>query len=429
MVLERLVCLQIEEYFESNGFLGEFQFGFRRHKNTVTELITLFDHILESKEEGKEIFLLLWDLSAAFDTVCHKVLCSKLKLYGFDDLAMKWVKSFLEDRKQAVTVSGKVDIKIGTPQGSRLSPLLFVILMSDLDLHAEKSFKTNFADDTQNTVTADSKEEGEAITKEEAEEIGRFFSSNNLVNNADKAALLYNSKGSAGKTVMTILQEEIEAQETEKLLGLMVSSRFDWKAHVDNLCIKLKQRLGLLHRLKQKLPRDKLVIVAEAIFNTSIRYGIAVYLKPRLKDQNTGSYTQCALAQTLQVLQNDMIRLICGLKRSDHVNMKKKRQQLKMLSVNQMCTYHVLLETNNIIKNNASEQIKRKLTKYETKHTLRSNNRGDLAVPKKPKKTCMRFSYYSPKLWNLVPLNIRNLEKPSAFKDELKRWVVENIED
>ena len=72
MILERVVAIQIEDYFESNNLLGPFQFGFRKYKSTISELLTLFDSLLEGKENRKEIMVILYNLSAAFDTVqCH----------------------------------------------------------------------------------------------------------------------------------------------------------------------------------------------------------------------------------------------------------------------------------------------------------------------------------------------------------------------
>ena len=62
MILERVVAMQIEEHFDKNNLLGNFQIGFRRNKNTTTELLTLFDTILEAKEKKKEILVLLYDL-------------------------------------------------------------------------------------------------------------------------------------------------------------------------------------------------------------------------------------------------------------------------------------------------------------------------------------------------------------------------------
>ena len=82
----------------------------------------------------------------------------KLKCYGFDDTSIKWTTSYMTNRKQAVTVEGTmstmIDIEIGTPQGSRISPLLFCIMMADLDLYTEQSGLVNFADDTQSIVIA-----------------------------------------------------------------------------------------------------------------------------------------------------------------------------------------------------------------------------------------------------------------------------------
>ena len=127
------------------------------------------DHLLEAKEKKKEVALILYDLSAAFDTISHEILIEKFKLYGFQDGAIKWIKSYLEDRKQSVTIDGKeskkVKINIGTPQGSRISPLLFICLMADMDLYTDQSMLSNFADDTQSVIIADTHEKVKEIAK------------------------------------------------------------------------------------------------------------------------------------------------------------------------------------------------------------------------------------------------------------------------
>ena len=82
-----------------------------RNKNTSTELLTLFDKILDAKEKKKEILVLLYDLSSAFDTVSHNILLEKLHIYGFCKLSLNWMKSYLNGRKQKVEISGKVHCK------------------------------------------------------------------------------------------------------------------------------------------------------------------------------------------------------------------------------------------------------------------------------------------------------------------------------
>ena len=49
MILERVVAIQIEEHFESNRLFGDFQFGFRQNKSTISEMLTLFENLLEAK--------------------------------------------------------------------------------------------------------------------------------------------------------------------------------------------------------------------------------------------------------------------------------------------------------------------------------------------------------------------------------------------
>ena len=103
---------------------------------------------------------------------------------------------------------------------------------------------------------------------QEANSVIQFFTNNNLVNNADKACLLVNSKGRGQLTMVEdIGGQNVESQESEKLLGLEVSHNLDWKAHVAKLSTELKRRIGILRRLRHKLPRNKMKIVGEALWN------------------------------------------------------------------------------------------------------------------------------------------------------------------
>ena len=406
-------------------------YAYRGNRSTTNELITLFDSLLEAKNNNKETALLLYDLSAAFDTLKPQVLLDKLEIYGFDQLSLDWMKSYLTGRKQAVRIgkhtSSEVELTLGTPQGSRLSPLLFSILFADLDLWINKSSLTNFADDTQSCIIADTPEEMEKITREESKAVISFFNSNNLVNNADKAALLYNSKGKAGNiTIENIGGKTVKSKDHERLLGLQVNSSFDWKTHIHHLCSTIKQRIGMLRRIKNRLPQEKLQLVAEAIVNSKIRYGIAVYYRPRLDEGEE----KCSIQDPIQVCQNDMIRLLCGHRRSDHINMQELRKKINMLSVNQLSCYHILLETFNILRNNSSPQIEEKIKPRENaRYQMRSSTRGDLHVIEKPKKSCLGFTYTSAKLWNMLPQEIRNQEKIDPFKSEIKKWISKNIPD
>ena len=216
----------------------------------------------------------------------------------------------------------------------------------------------------------------------------------------------------------------LTSTDEERLLGLKVNSSLDWKSHLNYLCNTLRQRTALLKRIRLRVPTDKLRIIAESIFNAKLRYGIAVYYKPRLTEEED----KCSVQEPLQVLQNDMLREIFGHKRKDRINMNKLRRNQGMLSVNQLACYHILLETFNILNNDSSPQIEDKIKPREnTRYEMRSNGKGDLHTIDKPLKSCMGFTYISGKLWNMLPNEHRLVSEPESFKLRIKAWIEENI--
>ena len=129
----------------------------------------------------------------------------------------------------------------------------------------------------------------------------------------------------------------------------------------------------------------------------------------------------------LQVLHNKMLRIISGKRQSDKVNMQSLRSENKMMSVNQMTCYHILIETFNIIHFGSSNNIKNNLIpKFER------TRQGKLIVPLVKKSSCQGFSYYAAKLWNKLPTEIKSLgvnNKPvdskdlKGFKRNIKKWI------
>ena len=73
---------------------------------------------------------------------------------------------------------------------------------------------------------------------------------------------------------------------SEKLLGLHINSDFEWSTHVEKISIELKKRIGLLRRIRNRIPKDKLIMIADAIFQSKVRYGISVYLKPVFDEED-----------------------------------------------------------------------------------------------------------------------------------------------
>ena len=136
-----------------NDIINKQQNGFRSKGNTNDNLFKLTQSLKQNIKKGFVTLAVFLDVEKAFDQVWHTSLLQKMKKFGMDHNLLRYIKSFLSERSVPIKIKNiESDIftpKHGVPQGSALSPILFIIYVSDIPQpeNAQTTTLSQFADD------------------------------------------------------------------------------------------------------------------------------------------------------------------------------------------------------------------------------------------------------------------------------------------
>jgi hypothetical protein len=192
----------------------------------------MYNDLLCISDLKSKVILLLLDLSAAFDTVNHSILLTKLKQqFGITGTVLDWFKSYLDGRSFTVTIdrckSKRCFLRIGVPQGSILGPILLILYTKELETIVKKhGFNIHlYADDTQLYIEFNPLCQNMTNIEENLinclKEVKDWMTSNRLKLNSDKTEILtvqtkHNSSIRSFKAIE--LEPGEEAIETSKIV-------------------------------------------------------------------------------------------------------------------------------------------------------------------------------------------------------------------
>jgi len=132
-LIESMVHRRLYYWAEQNSLIPPTQAAYREYSNSVHPLIRLTQDVRAAFNRSQQTFAVRLDLKKAFDSVNGDYLCFHIHKLGLRGPMLSWVRSFLSDRRYRVvrpTTTEYADFGIGVPQGSGLSPLLFILFIS-----------------------------------------------------------------------------------------------------------------------------------------------------------------------------------------------------------------------------------------------------------------------------------------------------------
>ena len=192
-MFEKVVRNSIVHHLEEKNLFNENQHGFRKGRSCLSELLAHYDEILTSLENNNCVDTVYLDFAKAFDKVDFVILLEKLKKLGIGGKLGRWIYSFLNGRYQRVLVNGcpskPTEVKSGVPQGSVLGPVLFLIMIYDIDHQITASSVRSFADDTRITKTVNDVHNATELQRD-LNKVYDWAEQNNMKFNCSKFELL-----------------------------------------------------------------------------------------------------------------------------------------------------------------------------------------------------------------------------------------------
>ena len=251
-VLEKVVAAQLTSYMRKHDLYEKKQSAYRCYHSTETALLKVQNNLLVAMDKSCGVFLVLFDLSAAFDTIDHDILIKRLHdNLGLSGAALAWMNSYLRGRSQSVVINGTksepADLQYGVPQGSVLGPILFTIYTSPIGAIAKRhNLEIHiYADDTQLYIffkTRDFKSQAEALRaiKECVSEIRQWMAENKLQLNDQKTEFLIIcapwKRDCVQFNEIEIGDARISSTTEARNLGLIMDKSLNMEKHIQRLC-------------------------------------------------------------------------------------------------------------------------------------------------------------------------------------------------
>lgn len=313
-IMERVIANRLGWFMERNDLFNRNQCGFRRGKSCLDQIMRLQDDIQKSINTKQLTLAVFIDFEKAFDLVWRDGLLLKLQKLGLSDNIYRFIQDFLTDRSVQVkvgnTLSRTAMLENGSPQGSVISPLLFLLLINDIPLDTDHGSKLAvFADDSSiwksgpNEVFL-AKCIQKYLLKIEAwcDQWGFKISASKTV------AVIFTRRVKLKPIALTLMGTQLTFETKFKFLGVIFDNRLLWNAHIDYVVDRCKKSLNLMRALSGKSwgsCKSVLLSLYRSLIRSRIDYGCQAY--------DTASD---ASKRRLDSVQYQALKICCGAMKS-----------------------------------------------------------------------------------------------------------------
>ncbi|XP_065671758.1 uncharacterized protein LOC136089635 [Hydra vulgaris] len=377
----------------------------------VTPLFKKGDKTLPSNYRPVSLTSIPCKIMETFDTVPHKRLLAKLKAYSFDGLILKWIKAFLENRRQRVVqgeiISDWVNIFSGVPQGSVIAALLFALYINDLPKKLHNVTKL-YADETK-VLSQLSSEQCATNLQNDLDIVYKWSQTWLLLFNIPKCVVMhygYNNK----KYLYNLNSIQLKESDTERDLGVLFNANLKWKNQVMNASNKANQMLACIKKSFVCFDYKLLRLLYVTFIRPLLEFAVPVW-SPYYK-------SDCDYIEKIQHKATKLVSSIRNLsytKRLEKLNLTtlvERRQRGDPIQMYKIMNNIDILEKCNRfpIVNNHTRGHCFKYFKEMTKHKHRENF----------------FFNRVANVWNSLPEEVVKSPSVNSFKAAIDCWMSSN---
>jgi ribonuclease HI/exonuclease III len=324
-IMDAVIARRLSYLVETHHVLPPQHMGGRKQRSTEHALHAVAAKICDTWNQGTRgqvTSLLLLDVSGAFDNVSHIRLLHNLRKRKVDEKTVRWIASFLSERHTHIVVDGvkseQYAINTGIPQGSPLSPILYLFYNADLveQCNETDTMSTGYIDDVAIMAWGDTTERTCQTLSTILQKAQRWASKHASVFAPDKFQLTHFTR--AWKSIDTdapIHTEwgEIKPATTCKYLGLTMDSKLKWREHVETIKQKATRTVHTLNSLGSStwgIRLQDMRKLYEAIVLPQMMYGCSIWSNANLHE-GSRTYTHKTI-DALRSIQARAARSICG---------------------------------------------------------------------------------------------------------------------
>jgi exonuclease III len=304
-LFERTITARLQSYLEDDQFFNKLQRAYLHKKEAAEHCYRLTETIGLAQQKGWTCTALSLDVEKAFDSVWHDGIRYKLMQIGLPRKLIRLISSFLNDRTISVrvghTLSPPVPLRAGTPQGSVLSPLLYLIYVNDLPVQTNvHTDAAQFADDVSAWTLGSSRTATYKRLQRVLLDVERWCAKWRVRLNVNKTQLVSFASRKQAVHKLKLFNTELSEQNELKILGVTVNSAGSLQNHCKEKAANASRRVALLRSLRGQ--------AWGASTKTLLRF-YKQYVRPVLE---TGSVCTAVASKSyvtlLQTVQNAALR-------------------------------------------------------------------------------------------------------------------------